>query len=76
MSQTFCDGEGDEGFAALTEVGSQVAYVAVVDPYPIRFVSSCVTYIARGQAADVSEAAVGLSMPVSGFTKPDAFYIV
>ena len=75
-SLTFCDGEGDESFAALTEVGSRVAYVAVVDPYPVRFVSSCVTYIARRQGANVSEAPVGLSMPVPGFTKPDTLYIV
>ena len=75
-SLTLCDGEGDESFTALAEVGSQVAYGAVVDPYPIRFVSSCMTYIARRQSANVSEAPVGLSMPVSGFMKPDTFYIV
>jgi len=72
----FCDGKGDEGFTTLTKVGSQVAYGAVVDPYPIRFVSSCMTYITRRQGANVSEAPVGLPMPVSGFTKPDSLYIV
>ena len=75
-SLTFCDGESDKCFAALTKVGSQIAYGAIVDPYPVRFVSGCVTYIARRQGANVSEAAVGLSMPVSGFMKADTLCIV
>ena len=75
-SLTFCDGEGDKGFTALTKVGSRIAYEAVMDPDPIRFISRCVTYIAGRQDANVPETSVGLSMPVSGFTKPDTFDIV
>ena len=75
-SLTFCDGDSDESFTAETIVGSHLAYGAIVDPDPVRFVSGCVTDIARSQGADVPEASVGLSMPVSGFAEPDAFCLV
>ena len=75
-SLTFSNGEGDESFAALTMVGSHFAYGAMVDPDPVRFVSGRVTDIAGRHVANVSESTVGLSMPVSGFTKPNTFCIV
>ena len=75
-SLTFCDGKGDKSFATLTKVGSHIAYVVVVDPYPIRFISGCVTDITRRQGTNFAEAPIGLSMPVSGFTEPDTLCIV
>jgi len=71
-----CDGEGDKGFTTLTKVGSQVAYGLVVDPDPVRFVTRCMTYLAGRQGANVPETSIGLSVPVSGFVKPDTFCIV
>ena len=75
-SLTFCNGERHEGFATLTKVGSCIGYVAVVNPDPVRFVSGCVSYFSRRQGADVPEASIGLSMPVSGLVKPYALRIV
>jgi len=72
----FCDGKGYEGFAALTGVGSEVADGAVVDPYSVCLVCSCVTHLARRQGANVSKASVGLSVPVSGLIATDALCVV
>lgn len=72
----FCDSESHEGFATLTRVGSQVVYVAVVDPNSVRFVSGRVSHLAGRQETWVAEASVGLSMPVSGFTKSNTLCII
>lgn len=75
-SQTFCDGEGYESFAALTGVRSGVADGAVVDPYSVCLVCGCVTHLARRQVANVPKASVGLSVPVSGLIATDALCVV
>jgi hypothetical protein len=75
-SFTFRYGESQEGFTTLTKIGSCVAYVVVVDPDPVGFVSGRVTHLVGRQGANVSKASVGLTMPVTGFMKPDTFCIV
>jgi len=75
-SLTFCDGEGDEGFTALTKIGPQIMHGAVVDPYPGCLVSGCMTHTTGRQGTNVSKATVGLSVPLSGFMKSNAFCIV
>jgi hypothetical protein len=75
-SLTFCDGEGDKGFTAMTVVGPRVAHETVVDPDPVRFVSGCVACIAGRQGTNVSEASVGLLMPVPSFVESHTFHIV
>jgi hypothetical protein len=75
-SLTFCDSERHEGFPTLTKVGSCVGYVAVMNPDPVGLVSGCVSYFPRRQGANVPEASIGLSMPVSGFIEPYTLRIV
>ena len=48
MSLSLCDGEGDKSFAALSVVCSQIAYGAIMNPDPVRFVGGRVAYIAGG----------------------------
>lgn len=72
---TFCDSESQKGFTTLTKV-SLVAYVPVVEPDPVRFVSGSMSHFAGRQHANVPETSIGLSMPVPGFIKPGTFCIV
>ena len=75
-SRTFGNGEGQKSFPTLAKVGSHVAHGAIVDPDPVRFVSGRVAYFSGRQIANVAETSIGLSMPVSGFTKSGTFHIV
>lgn len=71
----FGNGQGQKSFSTLAKVGSQVAYSAIVDPDPVRFVSGRVAYFSGRQTANVAKASIGLSMPVSGFMKSDTLHI-
>lgn len=47
-----------------------------MNPDPVRLVSGCVSQFARGQSANIPEASVGHSMPVSGLAKPNTLRII
>lgn len=75
-SQTFRNGEGHEGLSALTKVSSGIVHAIIMDPDPVRFVSSRMTYVAGVQGADVCEASIDLSVETPGLVEPDSLGIV